>query len=124
MHELSTYAFELPSIDEWFAGDDRTLAFTVTDADGNAIDISNATVEWGLFEREYQDDAADAVLSGSDSGVELVTDNRVDSEAGEFEVRVSGEATEDLWGEFYHRPAVEQSDGTRSEWRGEATVTA
>ena len=124
MHELSLYAFELPSIDEWFAGDDRTLAFTVTDADGNGIDISGATVEWALFDREYQDDPADAVISGADADVELVTDNRVDTSVGEFEVRVDGDATADLWGEYYHRPAVGQADDTRSEWRGDAILTA
>lgn len=124
MHELDRYAFELPAVEEWLAGDDRTLAFQVVDANGDGVDISEATVDWHLYEREYHDDAADALLSGSDSGVELVTDNRVDSSAGEFEVRIDGEATADLWGEYYHRPTVEQSDGTEATWRGEVVLTA
>jgi hypothetical protein len=124
MHDLSQYAFELPDISDWLAGDDRTLAFTVVDADGNAVDIGNATVDWRLFEREYEEDDADAVLKGSDSDVELVTDSRVDTSNGEWEVRIDGAATEDEWGEYYHRPAVEQTDGTRSEWRGTVYLTA
>jgi len=124
MHELSQYAFELPAVDDWLSGDDRILAFQVVDDNGNPVDISNATVEWSLYARAYQDDPADAVLTGSDSGVELVTDSRVDSANGGWEVRVDGEATTDLWGKYWHRPAVEQSDGTRAAWLGEVLLTA
>jgi hypothetical protein len=56
--------------------------------------------------------------------VEIVTDNRVDSEAGEFELRLDPAATEDLWGVYYHRPEVEQSGGSTASWRGEVIVTA
>jgi hypothetical protein len=124
VHDLSQYAFELPDIEEWLAGDDRTLAFQVVDADGNGIDIGSATVSWSLFEREYQTDSGDAVISGSDSDVELVTDSRVDTSIGEWEVRVDGEATDDLYGEYWHRPEVEMSDGTVAKWKGTAIITA
>jgi hypothetical protein len=123
-HQLSQYAFELPDIDEWLSGDDRTLQFVVTDGDGDPVDISGGTVSWGLWDRAYQDDPADAVLTGDDSGVEIVTDSRVDTTAGEFEVRIDGGATADLYGDYHHRPAVEQTDGSRASWRGEATITA
>lgn len=124
MHDLSQHVAELPAIDDWLSGDDRVLAFRVVDADGNAVDISNATVGWSLFARPYHDDPADAVLSDADSGVELVTDSRVDTSNGEWEVRVDGAATADRWGEFTHRPVVEQSDGTRASWRGEIVLSA
>jgi len=123
-HDISVYDFELPDVDDWLAGDDRVLAFTVTDDQGNGIDISNATVTWLLAEREYIDDDADAVLTQDDSGVEIVTDNRVDTSNGEFEVRIDGSATEDQYGEFYQRPQVEQTDGTVATWRGEVVLSA
>lgn len=123
-HDLSMPAFELPAIAEWFAGDDRTLAFQVVDAAGDGVDITDATVTWRLFARPYQTDASEAVLDGTDAGVDIVTDNRVDTTIGEFEVRVDGEATDDEWGEYWHRPRVEQSDGTEASWRGRVVLTA
>jgi nitrogen fixation protein FixH len=123
-HQLSQFDFELPAIEEWLSGDDRALAFQVVDADGDGVDISNATVEWRLFERPYHDEAADAVLTGSDSGVELVTDSRVDSTIGQWEVRVDADATEDLWGEYWHRPRVTQMDESTASWRGRIELTA
>jgi hypothetical protein len=123
-HELSIYAFELPAVEEWFAGDDRALEFQVVDENDAPVDISGATISWGLFERAYQTDPADAVLDGSDSGVEIVTDSRTDTANGQFEVRLTGDATADLWGEFFHRPDVEQSDGTEASWRGPVYIEA
>lgn len=122
-HELSTYVSELPTVDDWISGDDRTLAFTVTDDDGNGIDISTASVNWELYEYEYNDDTSNATLSGSDSGVELVTDSRVDSANGDWEVRLDGSATDDLWGEYYQRPRVVQSDGSQATWLGTVVIT-
>jgi len=124
MHELSQYDFELPDIEEWLSGDDRALVFQVVNADGVGVDISNATVQWRLFERPYHDTAAEAVLSGDDAGVELVTDDRVDSEDGEWEVRVDADATSDLWGKYWHRPRVTQSDESTASWRGRVELTA
>jgi len=123
-HELDVYDFELPAVKDWLAGDNRTLAFQVVDGAGNPVDLTDATVAWRLFEREYQDDPEDAVLSGDDGTVELVTDSRVDSENGEWEVRLDTGATPDLYGEYYHRPEVIQSDGSQATWRGEVVVTA
>lgn len=123
MHDLQFHNFELPTVDSVFAGDSRQLAFRVVDSAGNGVDITNATVEWSLFNRAYHDDPADAVITGDDASVELVTDSRVDSEDGEWEVRLSPEATEDNWGSFYHRPVVTDADGNRASWRGELVLT-
>jgi len=123
-HDLTQYDFELPDIDDAFAGESRTLAFKVTDADGNGVDIDDATVRWMLAEREYQTETADAVLDGSDADVELVTDSRVDTSNGEWEVRLDSGALEDIWGEYHHRPEVEHADGSQVQWRGTIIVTA
>lgn len=123
-HELSQHAFELPAIEDWLAGDDRTLAFTVVDENGDGVDISTATVRWKLFRKEYHSDQSDAILDDSDSTVEIVTDSRVDTSVGEFEVRIDGDATADRWGTFYHRPEVEDQDGGVASWRGEIDLTA
>lgn len=123
-HDLSLYAFELPDTTEWLSGDNRTLAFTVTDDQENPVDISNATVTWSLHERPYESDASTAVLSGQDSDVEVVTDSRVDTSQGEFEVRIESSATEDLWGEYHQRPEVTQPDGSTASWRGDVILTA
>lgn len=123
-HDLSLYDFKLPSIEDWISGDDRTLAFQVTDDQSNGIDVSGATITWLLADREYVDDPADAVLTESDSGVSIDTSGSIDPTVGEFEVVVDGEATDDKWGRYYHRPRVEAGDGTVSSWLGEAIITA
>lgn len=124
MHDLSLYDFELPRIEDFLAGDSRTLAFQVVDQNGNGVDISNATVSWALYERAYQSDPGQAILSDADSGVETVTDNRVDTSVGEWEVRLDDNATDGEWGRLYHRPTVEQQDGTEANWFGELVLTA
>lgn len=113
---LDNGRFELPDITDWYAGDSRILAFTV-ERDGTLIDLTNATITWGLWEKAYQEEEADAILTGDSAGVEIVTDSRVDAENGEFEVRLDPEATEDIYGEFWHRPQVTQG-GTTASWRG------
>ncbi len=123
MNDLDWSAFELETIEDFFAGDSRQLSFQVVDSAGNAVDITGATVEWALYEREYMDDPADAILTGDDASVELVTDNRVDSENGQWEVRLDPAATEDMWGEYYHRPVVTDQEGNRASWRGEIVLT-
>lgn len=120
--DLSIHDYDLPTIEDYLAGDSRTLAFEVVNADGDAVDITDADVTWALYARAYQD--SDPLLDGDDGGVEIVTDDRVDTEAGEFEVRLDPEATEDHWGSFWHRPEVEQANGSTASWRGKLVLTA
>lgn len=123
-HQLTQFDYELPDITDFISGDTRRLTFTVVDESGNPVDISNATVGWELYNREYADDPADAVLTGADPAVELVTDNRVDTTQGAWEVRLDGAATADEWGSFTQRPFVEQPDGSTATWLGTIAVTA
>ena len=124
MNDLNIYAFALPTVDGWLSGDDRVFVLRVVDDDGNAVDISTATVSWALYHRPYNDDPTDAVLTGDDSSIEIVTDDRVDTTEGVFEVRIGSDATVDRWGQFWHRPRVEQVDGSVATWRGEIVVEA
>jgi hypothetical protein len=124
MHDLSVSVFDLPDTEQWFAGDSRALEFQVVDGNGDPVPIPGATITWALFERAYQTDPADAVLSDGDAGVTVRTADIVDPEQGEFEVRVTPQATEGLYGEFYQRPVVEQSDGSTAAWRGSVVVEA
>lgn len=124
-HELTQYVSELPTVEDWISGDDRTLAFQVVDGSGTAVDITNATVSWELYRRAYEDGSSNAVLTGADADVELVTDSRVDLTNGEWEVRVGAAATEsDVWGEYHQRAIVEQDDGTTATWRGRVLIEA
>jgi len=124
MHDLSLYAFELPAVEEWITGDNRLLAFQVTDDAENPVDISNADIEWALYERPYEDNPSTAVATGEDADVVIVDDARVDTTNGEFEVRVEGTITEDLAGEYWQRPSVTQPDNTTATWRGKIILTA
>jgi hypothetical protein len=125
MHDLTIYDYDLPAIEDFLSGDSRTLAFTVVDASGDPVDISNASVSWSLHERAYQDASDSTVLDGSDSGVELVTDSRVDTTAGEWEVRIDPSATDDgIYGQYWHRPVVEQQGGSTATWRGKLIITS
>jgi len=124
-HDLSLFDYELPDIDEYLSGDDRTIVFQVVDDTGTGVDISGATVEWSLHERAYQDSSDSTVLSGDDSEVELVTDNRTNPTNGQWEVRIGNSATvDDIYGEYWHRPRVIQSLGTSASWRGKIIITA
>lgn len=122
-HSLDPSDFYLPTIDEFIAGDTRVLAFVVEN-DGTPMDLTGTTITWALFDREYQDDPADAVIDGGDPDVDVVTDSRVDLTAGEFEVRIGADASEGLYGQYFHRPKVEQTDGTTASWLGECVITA
>jgi len=130
--ELMDLSVRAAAVDEQATMDDpethpkppRAADEPVTDAAGDPVDVSDVTFTWGLWNRAYQDDPADAVLTGDDSGVEIVTDDRVDTTAGEWEVRFDPAATEGLYGEYYQRPEVEQSDGSTASWAGEVILTA
>lgn len=124
VHEVTQYDADLPTIEDAFAGDDRTIALKVVDADGNGIDISPTTIRWELYERAYQTNRSESVLDDGDSSVDVVTSSPVDPTVGEFEVQLDSDATDDLWGEYFHRPEVEQKDGTIAKWRGRLVIEA
>ena len=123
-HSLDPSAFILDDVVDFLAGDSRVLSFTLTDGNGNPVDVSNATIEYRWFEREYQTGDSAAVLTGDDADVEIVTDNRVDTTAGEFEIRLDPSATVDLYGDYYQKARVVQEDESEASWVGRINITA
>ena len=113
--------FELDPIDGWLSPDSRQLLFTVELADGSAKDISNDSLEWYLLAKPYASDG-DAVVSGSDPGVEVRTDV-VDPTAGESRVDIKQGTLTGEWGEYHQRVTVDPPDGSRQTWQGRVTLT-
>lgn len=122
MPHLDTSRFTLPDIDDWFSGDTRVIQFQVESA-GTPVDLSGAEFEWRLYNVAYESGTADALLTDADTGVEIVSDQRVDIEGGEWEVRVDGDVTDDMWGEYWQRPVV-RNEGTEAQWRGRVVIEA
>ena len=119
---LDPEGFRLDPVDDWVSGDSHTFAFTVTLADGSAKDISNDTLAWKLVEKAYLP-TSDATLTEADTDVEVVTSGTVDPTQGEFEVRVSEDASTDLWGTYVQRVTVDPPDDSRQAWIGEVLLT-
>jgi hypothetical protein len=122
MPDLAPDAATLPTIDGFPASDSRVLAFTVLLADGTPRDISDDTVEWYLLDKPYTD-IQSPLVSDSDPGVEVVTDSRVDTTAGEFEVRIDEGTLAGEWGSVYQRVRVDAIGETRQSWTGEVVLT-
>jgi hypothetical protein len=90
------------------AGDDVRLEVTVTDEDGSAVDLSGATVVWGLARRPTADAAL--VEKSTDTGGITITD----AASGEFAIEVEATDTEGLEGTFYHEAELTDSGGSVS----------
>jgi len=109
---------ELPA---FVSGDSRRLRFTIT-IDGEPKDISQDTIRWGLFAREYERTIENAVLNEDTDGVNIRTDPITDPTVGEFEVRIDREVTADIAGEFYQRIRLEATGSTEQSWRGRVLI--
>jgi hypothetical protein len=121
--DLNADRATLPTIDGFPASDARRLEYTVLLSDGTPRDISNDTPEWYLLGKPYDNDA-DALVSDSDPDVEIVTDSRVDTTAGVFEVRIDPDALAGEWGPRYQRIRIDAPGDTRLTWEGEIILTA
>jgi hypothetical protein len=63
------------------------------------------------------------VLSGDDSGVEIITDTLVDPTSGEFRVNVSESATSEEWGDYWQVVVVDPLDDSLQSWQGKVLLT-
>lgn len=122
MPDLAPDAATLPTIDGFPASDSRVLAFTVLLDDGTPRDISDDTVEWYVVEKPYTD-IQTAIVDDASAGVEVVTDSRVDTTAGEFEVRIDEGTLAGSWGSVYQRVRVDAPGETRQSWTGEVVLS-
>lgn len=122
MPDLAPDEATLDPIDGFPAGDSRRLEFTVVFADGTPRDVSDDTIEWYLLDKPY-DDIANAIVDGDDPGVEVVTDNRVKTDEGEFDVRIDEDTLTGEWGSLYQVVRVDAPGETRQSWTGEVILT-
>jgi hypothetical protein len=118
--ELSPSRNELSVVDGWPQADSRQFSFVVTQ-DGSPKDISNDEIEWYLLTEPY-DNLADAVLSPSNSRVEIRTSAVVDPTAGEFRVDIAEAEDSDLWGEYTQVVVVDPPGDSRQSWRGPVVI--
>lgn len=88
------------------AGDSKTLVISVKDAEGVAVNITDATVKW----RAARSFGKTAVISKlTDSGIQIT-----DGPNGQFTVTLDPTDTDELKGTYYHEAEVTFSDGTIS----------
>jgi len=122
MTDLRADRATLATIEGFPNRDSRRLEFTVLLSDGTPKDISEDTPEWYLLGKPYHDDS-EAIIDDSDPGVEIVTDTRIDTAAGEFEVRIDPETLVGEWGPVTQRVRLSAGGGTTISWRGRIVLT-
>lgn len=90
---------------------DDVLSFVALDNDGDPIDLTECTIQWGFAASAVADEALVTFLS-SDEGTRITIDE--DTLSGRFTVRIS---SEDDFGDvepgvYYHEATVTISDRT------------
>jgi len=99
---------------EMYSGDTHHLDITVRDADGALMDLTGATIEWGL----YDQDGTVLVSKSTGSGITLT-----DPVNGVFRVTISPADTESLGGIYRHEAQVtDLADQVATVTRGRATI--
>jgi len=95
-------------------GDARALPFTVTEKDtGNIVNLTNATIEWGLYTRLDNTE----VLDLSDPGVSIQARN---NENGRFEVKIETNTTSGLdLGLYKEYLTITDQNGNRTTFIGQ-----
>lgn len=99
------------------SGDKKIVAFSIVDADGNPLDLSDYGVEWLMQEDQY-DYNPFIERSTTDSSI-IITD--VPNGQGYF--TLEPEDTESVQGRYYHELFVTKVDGSQlTVLTGNATV--
>lgn len=89
-----------------FSGDDKTLQVTVTDEDGDPVDLTSATIKWQCTRSLGK---ASAISKTTTNGITITG-----ASTGQFEVTLTDTDTESLAGTYQHEAQVTFSDGTIS----------
>jgi hypothetical protein len=85
-------------------GESRKVEVTVTDQNGNLLDISNSAICWAVFKQ------SDSVFTKTvDNGIKLT-----DPTKGIFEITVAHEDTLNLIGSYKHECRLTDIDGNSS----------
>jgi uncharacterized membrane protein len=100
-----------------YAGDSKTLAVTVRDADNVVVDLSGYTITWALSASVY--DAEPLVSKTIGSGITVV-----DAAAGRFNVTIDPDDTADLRGAYYFEAEIVLSGSVTTVLTGTATIVA
>jgi len=88
---------------EMFSGDSKNLVVTVKDKSEAAVDLTGASISWGLARSEY---ASADITKSIGSGVTLT--NTLN---GEFEITLDPTDTSGLVGSFYHEAQLIEASG-------------
>lgn len=100
-----------------FSGEHRVLEIAIVDADGDAVDLTGATVEWRLA-RSARGTPVISKTTVDSGGVEITG-----AEAGLAEVTLVGADTEALEGDYYHEArVVDSGDRPATVLYGTATI--
>lgn len=104
--------------DPYYAGNSLEINESITDENGNALDLSNATVEWGVARRP-----GDSVVIG-DGDAEVTLSIDTPASDGDVTVTVEPGHTSDMDGTYKHEFKVTKDDGTEDTvTRGDFEVT-
>jgi hypothetical protein len=94
---------------ELFTGDSKALNVIVVDDNGNAIDLTNASVTWQLAVKNWKSDPAAVPIITKSSA----TAGQITLASGSFTVNIVSADTAGLTeGNYYQEAQVTLSDGT------------
>jgi hypothetical protein len=92
---------------ELFAGDDAILRVTVTDEDGDALDITGMTVDWALVRKVGDTPILTKETGGG--GITLTT-----PASGILDIALTDANTSDLSGNYWHQVVLTDGSGNIS----------
>ena len=109
----------MPQNFEIYAGDDTKLGITVTDANGNPVDITGADIIWEAKRSEASATTVLAKNTATGGGIAIT-----DGPNGVFEVTITDTDSAPLVGLYYHKSVVTLTDDTSTVLTGVLTVLA
>jgi len=113
--EASNDLFELAQATAIFADENIEFSFQVVD-DGVEVDITDFDITFDLKQREYEGSATE--VTKGDMGTEIIDSSPlVDPTIGEFNIRLDGDVSAELWGEYFLRVQVGTGSSNRAKWR-------
>ena len=94
---------------EIVSGNDRSVNITVTDDDGNAVDLTGATITWKAATSPEASSALITKTNDSTNGISVSTPSN-----GVLTINLDPADTQSLDGVYYHETLVTDSSGNKS----------